>query len=75
MEIKLNRAYTSSWDNFEYPIYKFADGSYLCIAHSNNHGNYYINRYTKEEFVEQGFTESEWADDIFEDINSEEMCI
>ena len=52
MEIKLNRTYTSHWDNLEYPIYRFTDGSYLCIAYSNNHGNYYLNRYTEEEFVD-----------------------
>ena len=68
MEIKLNRAYTSHWDNWEYPIHKLADGSYLCIAYSNNHGNYYLNRYTEEEFAEQGFEESEWAAWIFESI-------
>ena len=75
MEIKLNRAYSSKWDNIEYPIYRFTDGSYLCIAYSNNHGNYYLDRYTEEEFVEQGFEESEWEDYIFEDIEPERIYI
>lgn len=75
MEIKLNRAYSSKWDNIEYPIYRFTDGSYLCIAYSCNHGNYYLNRYTEEEFAEQGFEESEWEDYIFEDIESEKIYI
>lgn len=75
MKIILNRAYSSKWDNIEYPIYMFADGSYLCITYSNNHGVYALNRYTEEEFVEQGFEESEWADYIFEDINPENIII
>lgn len=75
MEIKLNRTYTSRWDNLEYPIYRFTDGSYLCIAYSNNHRNYYLNRYTEEEFVEQGYEESEWADYIFEDVDPEKIYI
>lgn len=75
VEIKLNRAYTSHWDNWEYPIHKLADGSYLCIAYSNNHGNYYLNRYTEEEFAEQGFEESEWEDWIFESIEPAQLYI
>lgn len=75
MEIKLNRTYTSHWDNWEYPIHKLADGSYLCITYSNNHGVYALNRYTAEEFVEQGFEESEWEDWIFEDIDPEKILI
>ena len=75
MEIILNRAYSSTWDNIEYPIYMFADGSYLCITYSNYHGVYALNRYTEEEFVEQGFKESEWADYIFEDIDPKNVII
>lgn len=75
MEIKLNRAYISNWDNWEYPIYIFADGSYLCVTYSNNHGVYGLNRYTEEEFIDQGFEESEWADYIFEDIDPEKILI
>ena len=75
MKIILNRAYASKWDNIEYPIYIFTDGSYLCITYSNNHGVYALNRYTEEEFVEQGFEESEWADYIFEDISPENIII
>jgi hypothetical protein len=75
MEIKLNRAYTSRWDNYEYPIYIFTDGSYLCITYSNNHGVYSLNRYTEEEFIEQEFEESEWGDYIFENIDPERIYI
>ena len=28
MEIKLNRAYSSGWDNIEHPIYQLSDESY-----------------------------------------------
>jgi hypothetical protein len=69
MEIKLNRAYTSKLDNYEYPIYMFEDGSYLCITYSTNCRTYGLNIYTTEAFVTQGFEESESADDIFEDID------
>lgn len=75
MEIILNRAYISVYDNIEYPIHRLKDGSYLCIAYSNNHHNYYLNRYTEQEFVEQGFQESEWEDYIFEDIDPEKLYI
>ena len=75
MEIKLNRAYSSKWDNIEYPIYRFTDGSYLCIAYSCNHGNYYLNRYTEEELAEQGFEESKWGKIIFLKILNQEKFI
>ena len=71
MGIKLNRAYVSYCDNIEYPILKLADDSYLCIAYSSNHKNYYINVYTEEEFVEQGFEENDYCDEIFECITKE----
>lgn len=73
MEINLRRPYSSSWDNVEYPILKLADESYLCIAYSRNHRCYSINTYTKEEFVEQGFEEDNWYDDIFENLTAEEL--
>ena len=68
MEIKLYRAYSGGWDNIEYPIYQLSDGSYLCIAYSSNHKNYYIDVYTKEDFIEQGFSEEPYCDDVFENI-------
>ena len=73
MEIKLKRAYISYWDNIEYPIYQFADGSYLCIAYSISHQNYYLDRYTKEDFIKQGFEESEWENHLFEDIDPDKI--
>lgn len=73
MEINLRRPYSSSWDNVEYPILKLADESYLCIVYSRNHRCYSINTYTKEEFVEQGFEEDNWYDDIFENLTAEEL--
>ena len=75
MEVKLNRAYVSYWDNIQYPILKLADSSYLCIAYSGNHKNYYINTYTEEEFIEQGFHEDEYyyCDELFENLTRQDF--
>lgn len=75
MEVKLNKTYVSHWDNIEYPIFQLADGSYLCIAYSSNHKNYYIDIYTKEDFIEQGFSEDEsgYCDELFENLTREEF--
>ena len=75
MEVKLNKAYVSYWDNIEYPIFQLADGSYLCIAYSSNHKNYYIDVYTEEEFIEQGFSEDEfgYCDEYFESLTKEDI--
>lgn len=75
MEVKLNRAYVSHWDNIEYPIFKLADGAYLCIAYSSNHKCYSINTYTEEEFVEQGFREDEYydCDELFWNLRREDI--
>jgi len=73
MEIKLNRAYSSGWDNIEYPIYQLVDESYLCIAYSSNHKYYYIDVYTKEDFVEQGYDEDYELDYIFENITRQDI--
>ena len=70
MEIKLNTAYTSRWDNIQYPIFELADGSYLCITYSSNHKTYHINIYTKEEFIEQGFDEDDSCNDLFEELSA-----
>lgn len=75
MEIKLNRAYSSTWDNIQYPIFKLADDSYLCIAYSCNHKCYCINVYTKEDFVEQGFQEDDYCDEIFESLTGENILL
>lgn len=75
MEIKLNRAYVSHWDNIQYPILKLSDDSYLCVTYSSNHKNYYINTYTEEEFIEQGFHEDEYCDEIFENLTREDVNI
>lgn len=66
MEIKLNKAYASNWDNIEYPILELSDGSYLCICYEYSHKVYSVNTYTVEEFIEQGFKECNSYDDIFE---------
>ena len=73
MEVKLNKAYASHWDNVEYPIFKLADGSYLCVAYSCNHKNYYMNVYTEEDFIEQGFEEDDYCDDIFENLTKQDV--
>ena len=73
MEIKLNRAYSSGWDNIEYPIYQLSDESYLCIAYSRNHKCYYIDVSTKEDFIEQGFDEEPYCDDIFENMTRQDI--
>lgn len=59
------------WDNIQYPIYKLADNSYLCITYSCNHGTYNLNIYTEEEFKEQGFKEDDYNNYLFEDLTSE----
>ena len=73
IEIKLNRAYVSSWDNIQYPIFELSDGAYLCITYSSNHKCYHINTYTKEELIEQGFQEDDYCDDLFENLTREEF--
>ena len=73
MEIKLNRAYVSTWDNIEYPIFRLYDGCYLCIAYSGNHKIYFINIYSEEDFVKQGFQEDDYCDEIFECITKEDI--
>lgn len=73
MKIELNRAYTSSWDNIQYPIFKLSDGAYLCITYSSNHKCYSINTYTVEEFIEQGFQEDDYCDELFENLTVEEF--
>ena len=73
MEIILNRAYTSCWDNIQYPIFELVDGAYLCITYSSNHKCYHINIYTKEEFIEQGFQEDEYCDELFENLSKEKF--
>lgn len=73
MDIKLNRAYSGGWDNIEYPIYQLADESYLCIAYSVNHKCYYMDVYTKEDFIEQGFDEDYELDYIFENITRQDI--
>ena len=77
MEVKLNKAYISNWDNVEYPVFQLADGSYLCIAYSMNHKCYYIDIYTKEDFIEQGFHEDEYgySDEYFENLTSEDIRV
>lgn len=70
---KFNRAYVSYWDNIQYPIFKLADGAYLCITYSINHKCYGINTYTKEEFTEQEFQEDECCDELFENLTSEQI--
>lgn len=67
MEIELNKAYVSGWDNIEFPIFKLSDG-YVCITYSQNHCVYNINFYTEQEFVEQGFERAEYEDSLFEDL-------
>mgnify|MGYP003291757858 CR=1 FL=1 len=71
MEIKLNTAYASTWDNVEYPIYQLADNSYLCISYSMNHHCFGINIYTTQQFEEQGFHESYWPE--FDNITAEDL--
>lgn len=73
IEIKLNRAYVSHWDNIQYPIFELSDGSYLCITYSSNHKCYHINTYTKEKFVEQGFQEDDYCDELFENLTIDEF--
>ena len=73
MYIKLNRAYTSLSDNIQYPIFELADRAYLCITYSSNHKCYHINTYTKEEFIEQGFQEDDYCDDLFENLTKDEF--
>ena len=75
MEIKLNRVYVSHYDNIEYPIFKLSDGSYLCIAFSYNHKQYYVNVYTEEDFVEQGFEESGYDDDTFDFLTKADIMV
>lgn len=75
MDIMLNRAYISHWDNIQYPILKLSDNSYLCITYSCNHQCYHVNMYTKEQFVEQGFFEDESYDMFFEDLTKEDINI
>jgi hypothetical protein len=70
-EVELNEPYASGWDNVELPIFELSDGSYLCIAYSQNHNIYSIDTYTKEEFIEQGFERSDWANCYFEDMKRE----
>lgn len=71
MDIKLNQAYSSMWDNIQYPIYKLADNSYLCITYSCNHRTYNLNIYTEEEFKEQGFKEDDYNNYLFKDLTSD----
>lgn len=76
MEIKLNTAYYAShWDNIQYPILELSDGAYLCISYSSNHKCCSINTYTKEEFIEQGFSEDEYNyyDYIFDRLTAEQF--
>lgn len=73
MEIELNRAYISHWDNIQYPIFELSDGSYLCIAYSCNHKCYYVNIYTKEDFIEQGFHEDNSFDEFFNDLTAKNI--
>ena len=75
MKIKLNRAYVSHYDNIEYPIFKLSDGSYLCIAYSNSHDCYFINTYTKEKFIEQGFSKDKYydCDELFWNLTKEDI--
>lgn len=68
IEIELNNAYISGWDNIEFPIFELLDDSYLCIAYSQHHNNYYINTYSKEEFIEEGFEKCAEYNYIFEEI-------
>lgn len=72
MQIELNKAYSSSWDNIEFPIYKLNDG-YVCITYSQNHCVYNINFYTEKEFIEQGFKRSEYDDFLFEDLTMSDI--
>ena len=71
MDIKLHTPYVSHCDNIEYPILKLADGSYMCIAYSTNHKNYYVNVYTEEDFIDQGYDESYDCNDIFDCITKD----
>ena len=73
MEIKLNKAYSSLWDNIQYPIFELSDSSYLCITYSINHKCYGINVYTKEDFLDQGFHEDIYNDYIFENLTEEDI--
>lgn len=73
MKIKLNKAYVSYWDNIQYPILELSDGSYLCISYSSSHKCYHINTYTKDEFIDQGFQEDEYFDEIFENLTRKEF--
>lgn len=75
MEIVLNRAYISHWDNIQYPIFKLSDDSYLCITYSCNHKCYHVNVYTEEQFIEQGFFEDESYDMFFEELTKEDINI
>lgn len=75
MEIKLNRAYIATWDNIQYPIFRLADGAYLCITYSSNHKVYSLNTYTKEEFIEQGFVEDEYSNEIFENLTEKDLAL
>lgn len=75
MEIILNRAYISQWDNIQYPILKLSDDSYLCITYSCNHKCYHINTYTEEQFIEQGFFEDDSFDMFFEELTKEDINI
>ena len=74
MEIKLNTAYSSLvWGNIQYPVFKLSDDSYLCIAYEANHQSYFVNTYTKEEFIEEGFHENENCNYIFKSITREDI--
>lgn len=73
IDIKLNNAYISGWDNIQFPIFQFLDNAYLCISYSQNHNNYYINTYSKKEFLEQGFEICESMNYIFEDMLREDI--
>lgn len=73
MEVKLNRAYVSYYDNIQYPIFELSDGAYLCITYSISHKCYHINIYTVEEFIEQEFKEDDYCDDLFENLTKEEF--
>lgn len=70
MEIKLNTAYASRWDNIQYPIFELADGSYLCITCEYSRRLYHINIYTTEDFIEQGFEERDAYNDLFENLSA-----
>ena len=75
MEIELYKAYSSRYDNIEFPIYQLSDQSYLCISYSCNHKCYNLNIYTEKDFVEQGYQREEYNDYIFENITKYDIGI